>query len=246
MERRKVIGSKNGGDIRRFAFGIRTVHSIYRFLINIFYPNICPCCEEIIDFNDDFCDECHSKIIMYNEKFHIENADLFTAYCMYDGKVRYAVRKFKYEPRGNSYYAFACGIVQALRKENAEEEIEEVVYIPMTRKAYNRRGYNQTKLIANEIHYLLGIPCRNILVKTHETKSQKSLGADERRVNLKDAFMVRENADVSGKCILVIDDLCTTGSTLSEAARALKKAGAKKVITAAFAKTKGKETANNT
>ncbi len=219
-------------------FKISTLHSIYRWFINLFYPNICPCCEEIIDYNDDFCDECKNEMILYKGDFNIEYADKFVAYCIYEGKIRNAVRKFKYDYCGNAYYAFAYCILQALYRESLFSEIDEVTFIPMTKSALKERGYNQTKMIADEVHKQSGIPINNILIKVKNTRSQKSLKGAERKNNIKGAFQVKENIDLKGKCILIVDDLCTTGSTLSEAARVLKEAGAEKVIAASFAKTK--------
>lgn len=242
MERRKVKDTRNGGKLRRFIFGEKTPHETYRYFINLIYPNICPCCEEIIDFDEDFCDKCRNKLVLYEDDFIIENADYFTAYCVYEGKIRKSIKKFKYDPCGNSYYAFAFCIVQSLRRKQLTSFIDAVTFIPMTKEDRKKRGYNQTQLIAKEIHYLLDIPCIDILEKTRSTKEQKSLSAKERRLNVKDAFSIKNDKklkfDITGKCILVIDDLCTTGSTLSEASRVLKESGAEKVIASSFAKTK--------
>ena len=112
-----------------------------------------------------------------------------------------------------------------------------ILFVPMTAADKRKRGYNQTELIAKELHYILEKPCLNALVKVRETRSQKSLNENERRENVKNAFSVKNPEKLKGKNVLVIDDVCTTGSTLSEAARAIKAAGAGKVYAAAFAKT---------
>ncbi|MBO5384142.1 MAG: ComF family protein [Ruminococcus sp.] len=238
MNSEKQPKKDNGGKIRRFIFGDKSPHEVYRFLINFLYPNICPCCEEIIDYNDDFCDKCRNQIVLYNDEFSVVNADHFVAYCAYKGKIRNAIRIFKYEPCGNSYYAFAFGIVQALRRNQLTNGIDAVTFIPMIKSDERKRGYNQTKLMAKEIHYLLDIPCIDVLQKIRRTKKQKSMKASERFSNVDGAFDIKPcKYDIKGKCILVIDDLCTTGSTLSEASRVLKSAGAKTVIAASFAKT---------
>lgn len=239
MERRKV-SDKNGGLIRRFKFGSMSLYEAYRFFISFVYPNICPCCEEVIEYDEDFCQECKDKIVLYDGNYNIEYADEFVAYCLYTGKIRRVIRRFKYDSCGNSYYAFAFNIVQVLHTKQLASEINAVVYIPMTKEDERKRGFNQTKLIANEIHHLLDIPCLNILSKIKTTRSQKSLNQKERLSNIDGAFSIKDcKFDIKGKCILLIDDLCTTGSTLSEAAKVLKNAGAEKVIAASFAKTKG-------
>lgn len=180
-------------------------------------------------------------MIMFHGDFHIEHVDQFVAYCYYEGKVRHALRKYKITAKGNSYYAFAFGIVQALRRKKLTSGLDGVVYIPMTKAAEKERGYNQVELMAKEIHHLLKIPVYKPLVKIRTTKSQKSLTAAARSTNIKGAFSIVSEEDVKGKKLLLIDDLCTTGNTLSEAARVLKEAGASEVIAASFAKTKDTE-----
>ncbi len=174
---------------------------------------------------------------MFNDDFYIEYADVFVAYCCYEGKIRHAIRKYKISPIGNSYYAFAFGIVQALRRNQLTSGIDGVVYIPMTRDDFEDRGYNQVELMAKEIHFLLNIPVIDALEKFKATKSQKALNAAERKTNISGAFRIKSDADIKGKKLLLIDDVCTTGSTLSEAARILREAGASEVIAASFAKT---------
>lgn len=179
---------------------------------------------------------------MCNEEFHIDNVDRFVAYCYYEDRIRYAIRKYKITAIGNSYYAFAFGIVQALRRKELTSGLDGVVYIPMTKIAEKNRGYNQVELMAREVHHLLNIPVLNALTKIRATRSQKSLkAATARKANVKGAFSINTAVDVKGKRLLLIDDLCTTGNTLSEAARVLKEAGAAEVIAASFAKTMNKD-----
>ena len=215
-----------------------SLHEFYRLAISFLYPNICPCCETVIEHDDDFCDRCRRKMNMFIDDFQIDNVDDFVAYCYYEGKVRHAIRKYKVTAVGNSYYAFAFGIVQALRRKQLTAGIDCIVFIPMTRDDLEDRGYNQVELMAKEIHHLLNIPVINALEKTKETKSQKSLNASDRKINITGAFSVRSGIDIKGKNLLLIDDLCTTGNTLSEAARVLKEAGSGRIIAASFAKTR--------
>ncbi|MBO5378048.1 MAG: ComF family protein [Ruminiclostridium sp.] len=214
------------------------LHNIYRFFINIIYPNICPCCETIIEYDGDFCDKCRNKILPYDSDFIIKHVDEFTAYCYYEGIIRHAIRKYKITAKGNSYYAFAFSIAQTLRRKRLTNGLDGIVYIPMTKAAQNERGYNQVKLMAKELHSLLDIPVYDALVKIRNTKSQKSVSAEARRSNLKNAFAISDKVDIKGKRLLLIDDVCTTGNTISEAARILKEAGADMVIAASFAKTR--------
>ncbi|MGN0620175.1 MAG: ComF family protein, partial [Ruminiclostridium sp.] len=214
-------------------------HNFYRFIIDLLYPNICPSCGVRIDYNGDFCDSCREKLIPYCGDYPIENADETAFFCEYTKEVKAVTLKFKKDPCGNTYYAYAKGIAAALAEKKLSDRIDLILFVPMTAADKRKRGYNQTELIAKELCYILEKPCLNALVKVRETRSQKSLSENERRENVKNAFSVRSPEQLKSKNVLVIDDVCTTGSTLSEAARAIKAAGADKVYASAFAKTAG-------
>lgn len=212
------------------------LHNIYRFIINFFYPNTCPSCGTIIGYNDDFCEACKSGLTRVEKRCCVENADGFAAYCLYADAAEMLLR-FKKDACGNSYYAFACGIFRAITDEGFADKIDEIVFIPMTKSDYRQRGFNQTELIARELRFMLGVPCRKGLVKLRATRHQKELSGEERKTNVVNAFQAADGFRFDGKTVLVIDDVCTTGSTLSEAARALRAAGAEHIYAAAFAKT---------
>lgn len=215
------------------------LHRIYRYIIDWLYPNICPCCKKAIPYDADFCESCKSRIIRFSGSIQIPYTDGFAAYCVYEDPVRPAILEFKKNPDGNSYYAFACGIYTALKENGLSDGLDLIVPVPVSDKTMSERGYNQTELIAKELRFLMNVPYKNVLIKSKETKMQKSIkNASERRENVADAFSVSHKAgDITGKSILLIDDLCTTGSTLENAAKALKNAGVKRVIAASFAKT---------
>lgn len=212
------------------------LHNIYRFVINFFYPNTCPRCGTIIGYNDPFCEECEQELTRIDEPFSIGGVDKFAAYYLYDD-VSDMVVHFKNDPCGNSAYAFAYGIFRAIQKAGFAEQLDEIAFIPMTKKERRKRGYNQSELIARELHFMLGIPYRRGLVKNRVTRHQKELSEVERRTNLIGAFSAVKGVRYDGKTVLVIDDVCTTGSTISEAARALREAGAEHVCAATFSRT---------
>lgn len=218
------------------------LHRIYRYLIDWLYPNICPCCKKNIAHDADFCESCKSSITRYAGSTVVPYTDGFAAYCVYDDFIRPAVLEFKKNDCGNTYYAFACGIFTAVKERGFCDAFDMIVPIPITDKKMRERGYNQSELIAKELRFLAGKPYINALVKTHDTEEQKALTkAADRKTNVTGTFAVsRKCPDISGKNILLIDDVCTTGSTLSEAAKTLKEGGAGKVYAASFAKTEKK------
>ncbi|MEW6403249.1 MAG: ComF family protein [Chloroflexota bacterium] len=106
--------------------------------------------------------------------------------------------------------------------------IEMVVPIPLGRKRLKERGYNQVGLIARPLAMSLGMEyAPQELARRRETRSQVGLNKDARRENVREAFVA--GARVKGKTILVMDDVATTGSTLSAGAEALFLSGAKDV-----------------
>jgi ComF family protein len=108
----------------------------------------------------------------------------------------------------------------------------------MTRNEYYRRGFNQAQKLAKAISKLSGIPImKKSLKKIKKTEEQKKLNSSARLENIRGAFSVSPNTILKEKSVLLVDDVCTTGATLSEAASVLLKNGAEKVIAIVFAKT---------
>lgn len=109
--------------------------------------------------------------------------------------------------------------------------------IPLHKERLCERGFNQSEILAKMIAAALAIPSESrILVRRKATPSQIRLDRNERMQNLKDAFHCPNSDLVSGKRILLVDDVLTTGTTISEAARTLRAAGAQSVRAIVLAK----------
>lgn len=205
-----------------------------RKILNLFFPNRCPVCDELIKENDRFCPECADKLTLYNGSFKITGASECFSALVYDRSVKPAVFLLKKGNCGNADYAFGAYLADVLKDNNIPERVDFIVPVPMSKQSERRRGYNQAELIAKAVSAETGIPVRYIVRKVRNTKEQKTLGKAGRKINLKGAFEV--NGDVSGKKILLVDDICTTGSTFSEIAILLRKYGAEKVFCASAMK----------
>ena len=105
-------------------------------------------------------------------------------------------------------------------------DVDAVTFVPMTKKAIRRRGYNQSKLLAEAISRATGKELLCAVEKKRENADQRVLTRQEREENMKDVFAVSDKAQVKGKRILIADDTLTTGATASALAEVLKKAGA--------------------
>ncbi len=106
--------------------------------------------------------------------------------------------------------------------------IEGLVPIPIHKKRMKKRGFNQATLLAEEISKRTGIPLLDIMERTVDTLPQKNLSVDKRRDNLEMVFRIRKGASVPS-VIMIVDDIFTTGATVSAAARILKESGASEV-----------------
>ena len=145
----------------------------------------------------------------------------------FEGAVREAIHALKY--RG---VRAAAGTLAGLMSQFLEEnpfDADFAVPVPLHHRRLNRRGYNQSALLAREIDKRLNLPVReDLLTRVKNSRPQvEAQSAQERRSNVAGNF--RCHADASGLTVLLIDDVATTGSTLSECALALKAAGAVRV-----------------
>jgi ComF family protein len=112
-----------------------------------------------------------------------------------------------------------------------------IIPVPLHPARERERGFNQALLLGELLSARTEIPLRPLLERVRFTKTQTAFDRAERMENLRNAFRLRRNADVQSLRVLLLDDVLTTGSTLSECARVLRKAGAFSVhaVTAARA-----------
>jgi len=108
--------------------------------------------------------------------------------------------------------------------------------VPLHATRQRERGFNQANLLAELLSAQTSISSKPVLERIRCTTTQTALDRSERMENLHNAFRLRKNADVRGLRVLLIDDVLTTGSTLSECARVLKRAGALSVHAATAAR----------
>jgi len=146
-------------------------------------------------------------------------------YGLYEKKI---LRDFKYS--GKSYYAGYLGELMYDRIETLignEILADIIVPVPLHRKKLSKRGYNQAELLARQIAKRSGIPMKNVLVRTKNTKPMSKLTGAERRDNLRDVFAVKPFYlnKIKNNRVLLIDDIYTTGSTANACSDTLKTAG---------------------
>ena len=132
-------------------------------------------------------------------------------------------------------------VIDRYAKDFSAIAIDCIIPVPLTEKRRKARGYNQAEVMARVLSKAVEVPCDDTLVvKSVDNLEQAKLKGKEREKNILGVYEVARREDVKGKTILIVDDVMTTGSTLNEIARILKKAKAKEVYGLTFASTRYK------
>ena len=153
------------------------------------------------------------------------------------GLVREIIHEFKYARQMHLRHLIGRWLLAALDDERLRDvSFDLIVPVPLHPARQRERGFNQASLLAGSLSAEISLPSRPVLERIRYTTTQTALDRSERMENLHNAFRLRKNADVRGLRVLLIDDVLTTGSTLSECARVLKRAGAISVYAATAAR----------
>ena len=204
---------------RRENFSDRTVCDECYALLPFNDDSICGHCGRATAYPTEYCDYCKNK-----ETF----VDQARSAYKYEQPIKGLIYRLKYD--GEKYLAEELALEMHKVFIKSIGFADCIVFVPSTAKKLEERGYNQSKVLAEEISRLTQIPLIDAVQKVKETPSQVGLSLKERKENLKGCFKVVERAEVKGKRVLIIDDVLTTGSTLETLGEKLKKAGASQVI----------------
>lgn len=204
--------------------------------IETFNGNLCPDCLKNTTFNDKFtCPICGRKVgkpeICIECKAKPPLFESAVSALIYEGTAIKLIHKFK---NGDAYLKdyFADLIVAKL---GAFPKIDYIAFVPMTKKAQFRRGYNQSKLLAESISERINVPVCDVIEKVKDTTAQKALSGRERAKNLEGSFKAKSKNALLDKNVLLVDDILTTGATADAICMSLFRAGAMKVFLATIA-----------
>jgi ComF family protein len=150
----------------------------------------------------------------------------------YEAPLREAIHLFKYRRRPRMCVPLATLLIEALPE--AARACDVIVPVPLHTERQRDRGFNQSALLAAAIGQALGKPVVEQLQRVRATAHQVGMGRTEREANVRGAFAWR--GAPPPPCLLLVDDVLTTGSTVSECARALRAVGAREVHAVALAK----------
>jgi ComF family protein len=180
---------------------------------------------------DHPCEDCLSKTPFY---------DMVRAPYLYEGGIMEAIHQFKYA--GRTHLADTLGPLLAFFVKEWMGPTPEclTIPVPLHPKRLRERGFNQSLLLARHVASLLGTELDFLsLRRIRYTQPQTGLKSEERKRNVRKAFEITNQEVIKGRNVLLVDDVTTTGSTLNECARALKRAGAEKVFGLVLARTAG-------
>lgn len=214
-------------------------------LVNLVFPPKCIFCHNVLPNSSDIniCRGCFDKIPFikmnaesYSTVFKTPYCDKVICPCRYEGIIKKALTDFKFKDRPSLYRALAFIIGEKLTEFVEPGDIDIISAVPLSRKRFRLRGYNQAELLASFIaRELNSVNASSVIIRTKNTKKQASLNKEERKLNVCNAFTVIDSSYVVNKKVLIVDDIFTTGSTISECAMAFKDAGAAEVYAAVVA-----------
>ena len=234
--------------------------SFFRGVASLLYPPACTICSAPVDQGEYLCGNCEAKVCRIVPPFCEKCSEPFDgaitstfscANCAHRllhfdaaisayrsrGIVRHVMLNFKYGRQIHLRHLVARWLVAALDDERLRERrFDAIVPVPLHPAKQRERGFNQAALLAEWLSTHMALTVRPVLQRVRFTTTQTAFDRSERMQNLRNAFRLRKNADVRKLRVLLIDDVLTTGSTLSECARILKEGGAHSVYAATAAR----------
>ena len=225
-----------------------------RVLAGIFFPERCPFCNKVVTIGEGVCAACRESLPRQPEpicpqcgqsksackgRCRAGYTDGVTAPYVYRDQVQDAILRFKSAGTTLMAQTFAANMADCVTRQWPDLSFDAVVFVPMTKRQQRRREYNHSEWLAREIGRCLNRPVWSALLKTQETRPQKSLAAERRSGNVRGTMEVaptfRER--LPGTRLLLVDDLVTTGATVGECALMLKLYGAEEVYAVSLAHT---------
>ncbi len=208
-------------------------------ILELIYPNVCGICGKIC--KESLCKRCAIEIEKYEINLVNKNKKMYFNESMhifkYNEMIRQRLIEYKFQDKSYMYKTFAKIILKNKKVCGFLEKYDIIIPVPIHKKRRLKRGYNQTELIAKEICKNISLELKtDVLIKQKNIKAQSELNKNERKQNIKNAFEIKNINEIIDKKILLFDDIYTTGSTVNECSKILKKAGAKQIGVVTIAK----------
>ena len=224
-----------------------TVHGIFTYfqdmILDFFYPPHCPVCDKYIENREDIlCSECEKNILAV-EQYPYKRPPLKEIWRLtrYKGGTREIIRDLKFNKKLNRLKVIENILDKAITSENKLphllNKIDIAALVPLHSEREKERGFNQVELIFEKLMKQKNISIEKLTVRTRATEHLYDKNLQERQKELDGAFALAEGLEekIKGKKILILDDIFTTGTTMSECAEILKNNGAFEIYGLALA-----------
>ena len=215
---------------------------IIDWILDLIYPPRCAFCRRLLPDNvKGVCRFCEKKLPFVpadGQARSLKNIDKCIVPLYYEGDVRESLHRYKFSSLTAYADIYSEFIGKCIDENNISCDI--ITWIPLSRRRLRKRGYDQAELLAVLLSKRQDISCARLLKKIKDNPPQSGTGSPEkRRANVRGIYTCIKPELIKGKRILLVDDIVTTGATLSEAAGVLKKAGAEAGYCTAVARSKG-------
>lgn len=216
--------------------------SVLSVILDLLFPAKCVFCRKVLSGKErDICSDCAGKL-PFTEGQHTlvkgEFFDVCAAPLYYRDLVRDSFLRFKFQDM-TKYAACYGHIIAECVREQLNGKFDVITWVPISAKRQKDRGYDQSQLLAFAVALELDDVAIETIKKPVDVPAQSGLtDSSQRRANVMGAFEVVDPELIEGKRILLIDDIITSGATLSECARILLTAGAQSVVCAVLARAK--------
>ncbi len=210
------------------------------FLLDLLFPPRCVFCRKLLKHGErELCAHCRAALPWTQGAEAVQTGEFFSL-CVsplwYHGEVRNSFHRYKFKER-TDYAKPYGGLMAQCVQTHLPGRYDLITWVPLSAKSFQKRGYDQAMLLAMAVGLALDSVAVETLTKPRVTDVQSSLPEDAaRRANVLGAYEAADVELIAGKRILLIDDIITTGSTLSECARVLRTAEASDVVCCTLAR----------
>jgi ComF family protein len=215
---------------------IAQLKNIFNSTLHLFYPHVCTGCgSDLLEEDNLLCLRCihnlpHTNFAQFAnnpiEKYFWGRIPLTSAYSQFyfskEFLIQHLIHQLKY--RGDTNIGFYLGEImgKTLLNSNRFSSIDSLIPLPLYADKEHKRGFNQAEIICNGMSSVMNVPVLNgVVIRQHATETQTRKHRTERWENVKGSFKVIKEDELSGKHLLLVDDVVTTGATLEACGHAI-------------------------
>ena len=232
------------------------IFKIQEKIINLIYPQTCGICGK--NNNKTICSKCNIQLkkqekigILTKEKLEENSLEMEKHFeelmyiFKYEGQIRELILDYKFNEKSYMYKTFVNFLLKNKKIFENIKKYDKIIPVPISKKRYKERGYNQSLLIAKEISMQISYETNNniklelvnnCLIKTKNIIEQSKLNKEDRQHNIQGVYTLKNGSILTNKSILLVDDIYTTGSTVNECSRVLQQAKPNKIGVLVLAK----------